>query len=263
MAFTDDETLTEIANKNVRELEHRYDSLLQKVAKILDEKKISFRIFQEYAESFFNSKEKEVLANTSSIIDVFTSLSDSKVTRWKYDSIPALEDICKHFGKGNEDLMTMINDYKSELAGFKATTKIAHYMKTMKFTESDLELDEDSKPIKQTMSKYNDKYCHKLSIKLKVRVKESCISYIEKLWTSISDELLVPKLPVLLKDICVGCIEVSWAITKRMAEAIQDHAERFQQVAEKFKIINVKLDDQVLYQVRNAATLQTTQPSHI
>lgn len=88
--------------------------------------------------------------------------------------------------------MKKINKYKSELAGFKATNKIIDYIRCKKSGDpSDWDTNElkPHLPIQQSMAEIDSTYCHKLSSKLKERVNEKCLDYVEQLWVSVTEYL--------------------------------------------------------------------------
>lgn len=75
--------------------------------------------------------------------------------------------------------------------------------------------------IQKIMADHDEKYCHKLTVKLKARVTEQYLDYIDQLWVSIIDYTYIPVLTVLLKSICNGCIEVTWLIPARLSREIE------------------------------------------
>ena len=234
-----------LAKENKEKLEIAYGFLIGDVAEKLQQMEINFHAFRSYVSTYIKDN-NHTLANTSTITDILQVLTST--TKWKCDSITALEEICKKIGRGNKDLMKMITDYKSKLAGFKATTKIIHYMTSMNSDQEEMEeFEPASSGIQQTMAEHDEKYCHKLSVKLKARVTEKCLDYVDDLWTSIVEYLYIPALPALLMKICDGCIEVTWRISSRTARDIKAQAWKFRKMAQKFDIISMKLDREILY----------------
>ena len=93
-----------------------------------------------------------------------------------------MEEIVKKFGENDSQLTGWISDYKSEVAGFKAVTKIADYIEACS-DEEDVADSEQS--IRQNIAQYDKRYCRKLSIKLKARITHKSLDYIDEFWRSI------------------------------------------------------------------------------
>ncbi len=227
-------------------MELNYATLVTNVAERLGQINVDFHSLRLHTTTYF-SEEKHTLTKASSIVDIFVALSG--LTKWKCDSISALEEICKKFGRSDRDLMKMIHDYKSELAGFRATTKIVHYMRCTKLDDMEVagELEPIAPSILQTMAEHDNRYCHKLSIKLKTRVTEKCLDYIDELWASLVEYLYLPTLPALLKHIHDGCIEVTWLISNKTVRALLAKAQWSAEVAQHFEIIRIQLDHEIIY----------------
>ena len=250
----EDETWSyKVSAENLARLEGKYATLIANIAEKLDEMDINIKIFRLHIATFLQN-EKNTLVNASNVIEIFEVVSGSKILN--YSSCAAIEEICRRFGGGNTDLIRWINEYKIELAGFNATTKIVDYMRSKKAAESlYLNQIEEEKPIQDTMAEYDDKYCHSLCLKLKSPVAEKCLDYIDQLWASIRVHLYLPSLPVLLKSICKGCIEVTWLISTRLAQEIIVKAMCFTDVAQIFEISMVKLDHNILYVEQEVSTV--------
>ena len=154
--------------------------------------------------------------------------------------------------------MKMINNFKSKLAGFKATTKIIQYMIHTQQDEVDIELEPDTPSIQQAMAEHDNKYRHKLSVKLKARVTDKCLDYIDELWASVTEYLYLPTLLTLLKSICDGCIEVTWLIPSRLVQEIKAQAQRLTVVAQQYDIVTVKLDNGILYPDNSEVSVMLT-----
>ncbi len=99
-----------------------------------------------------------------------------------------------------------MKEYKTRLTAFKATTKIADYIKDC----IDEELMDDAD---EALDGYHDKqFYRKLAFILwtkhgnNLKVDENCLSYIDELWTSLSDHFILPRLPMFLEKMVQGGI---------------------------------------------------------
>ena len=210
-------------------LESKYATLITSVAEKLTQLNASVEHLKLHVATYLG-EEVQRLHQVSSITAVFAILSG--IQKWKCDTIAPLEEICIHFGCRNTDLMKLINEYKSSIAGFRATTRIIDHMNTM-------DLDK--------VGRSNDGYFHDLSCKLRANISEKCLDYIDQLWASLIVQLPIPPLPALLRHIRAGCIEVMWRISATTAQDIRGTKERLKEVAQRFEIIRVELDQEILY----------------
>ena len=204
---------------------------------------ITFSKFQRFARLRFpNIKD---LKNDSSIEDILITLS--RAAALTAYSCGAIEIICNEFGKGDQDLVKLIEDYKEKLAGYYATTSIIKHMRKKSDYDKTVYDIESDKSLHESMAEYDKAYCKTLRVKLEAQVSQKCLDYIEKLWNSITTYLYLPQLPALLISICKGCIEVAWLVPTVVAREIHEKAENFDKVAQGFPLITVKLDGQILY----------------
>lgn len=229
MCCLDNEVLADIAAENKKRLELKYASLITNIAEKLAQLNINIEHLKLHI-AIYLGEDMQKLNQASSITDVFIVLSGMQ--KWKCDAIAPLEEICIHFGRRNSDLMKLINEYKSDIAGFKATTRIIDHMNAM-------DLDK--------VARSNDGYFHDLSCKLGVNISEKCLDYIDQLWASLVVHLRIPPLPAILRHIQAGCIEVTWRISANTAQSIRTMKEKLKEVAQHFQIIRVELDQEILH----------------
>ncbi len=142
---------------------------------------------------------------------------------WDYYNYYALEEIIKCFGKDDSEMIGWMKEYKTRLTAFKATSKIADYIKNC----TDEELMDDAEEAFEGYQKlYDRNFYRKLSLKLRdsnnsiVKVDENSLSYIDENWTAMSDHFVLPPLPVLLEKIRKKCIEITWIVPVTIANII-------------------------------------------
>ncbi len=167
---------------------------------------------------------------------------------WDYYNYSALEGIIKYFGKDDSEMIGKMEEYKTRLFAFKAKTKIADYVKYC--TDYEVDAFEDYK-------KLNDREFYQLSIKLwdskkngsTIKVDENCLSYIDELWTSISNHFLLPPLSVLLEKIHSGCIEITWIIPEIIALTINSKATSPESIEfyQQKNIMHIMMNDKTVF----------------
>ena len=166
---------------------------------------------------------------------------------WSYYNYHALEGIIKHFAKDDNELIGRMEDYKTRLTAFKATTKIVDYIEDC--TKDELLADD----VVGAKMKYDKEFYQKLSFKLKeskysiLKINEKCLSYIDDLWNDISNQFYLPPLPILLAKICGGCIEITWLVPTFIACIINNASQESIAFYQQKNIVRVMINDEVLY----------------
>ena len=165
--------------------------------------------FHDFIESLFETGDN--IPKDYTVKQVFKELD--KLKYWNFLDVSTLERIVKRFDKDHKvQNMEMIKEYKKELAGFKAVTKIKDFIQHDK-----TDIEESGQEYKEDKEKYDEKYRSKLSIKLfggktPVKLDMQSLEYVEELWDSLCDEFHMPSLPRLLDSITIGSIIINWLI---------------------------------------------------
>ena len=116
----------EIRETNLAKIKVSYATLMVKLAAKLEQGIVDTRQFCSYVRSLF-PRPGNIIANSCSVSEIFDILNGGL---WDYGSCCIyLEGIVNEFGSDNAEMKEWISNYKSELAGFKATTKIVDYIK--------------------------------------------------------------------------------------------------------------------------------------
>ena len=214
-----------------------------KVASKLDEKDINMKKFRLYIVTLFRRCNRQsIIAGNHSVTDIFEAIS--RYSFWNFSSCTRIEKIAKQFGGDDLELKGWIDEYKSELAGFKATTKIVKYIERC----NDKEIVHSHQSLQNDMARYNNDYCHKLTVKLKSHVTEKSLDYIDQFWMSFADHFLLPSLSALLDSIQKGCVEVTWLVPTLSALQIQANIQDSTQFLEKLEVIRVIMEGEILYE---------------
>ena len=121
----DNEMSAKIVKENHAKIKGSYATLVRKVRSKLGGKDIDMKDFRLYILNLFPPG--DLIADTISVADIFEAVSRHQL--WDYSYCTPIEEIAKEFGGDDLELRRWIDDYKSELAGFKATTKIVDYIK--------------------------------------------------------------------------------------------------------------------------------------
>ncbi len=139
---------------------------------------------------------------------------------------------------------------QDQLTAFKATTKIADYIKDC--TEDELMADNAGG------IKYDKEFYQELSFKLKesdssiLKINEKCVTYIDEFWKDLSAQFHLPPLPILLDKIREGCIEVTWLVPASIAciinaESLFKESMRANEFYQQHGVVRVMLNNEVIY----------------
>ena len=237
-----DEEAAEVTGQYKRIITAKYAALLTNVYNRLQQKRTDVREFRLFVIARFPPG--DCIPQSSDLCELFEAITRNGL--WDFLNYQLLEDIVQQFGADDEQMKDWVKEYKAHLAGFKACTKIVHYLAVV---ESDSSFDESDseQPTQPKPARYDRRYYHKLSLKLKVKVTDQSLSYIDDIWRSVSEYLLLPPLSALLERICEGSITVVWLIptglVPRLLKQIRQAGDFFQQ----HNIASVTLDDQCVY----------------
>ncbi len=198
-----------------------FSDLIVRVRKRLEAMNIDVDDFRLYLTSRFGCG--DFISSISSVPKIIEAVTRKRY--WDYYNYYALEGIIKCFAKDDSEMIGWMEEYKTRLTAFKATTKIADYIKNC--TDEEL-IDDTDEALKDYQKLYDRKFYCDLSLKLTkrksknsiVRVDENSLSYIDELWTSVSKHFLLPHLPILLEKIRAGCIVVTWIVPITIARTI-------------------------------------------
>ena len=231
---------TDIIKEIQTKIKGSFATLVRKVIAKLEENDLSIKDFRLYVLNLFPPG--DIFVDLFTVRDIFEAISRHRL--WDYAYCTPIEEIANEFGGDDLELRGWIDDYKSELAGFKATTRIMDYIK---MSSDEKEIADSKQSLHQDMARYDGRYCRKLTIKLKSRVTERSLDYIDQFWRSIADHFLLPSLSALLDSIQEGCVEVTWLVPTLSALQIQANIQDSTAFLEKCEVIRVIMDGEILY----------------
>ena len=171
-----------VVARNLARIRGRFATLVTKVTDNLKRKNIDMEEFHLYIITFFP---RGIVSNANSVAEVFEAISQQQL--WDHLSYSPLKEVSEKFERDDPQLKEWISEYKSELSGFKATTKIADYIKVNNEDEDMAEPEE-----RLHMARYDKCYYRRLSFKLKTPVTEKSLDYIDELWRSIAEYFYLP-----------------------------------------------------------------------
>jgi len=200
--------------------------------------------FSEFILLFFEGDvgQKLVTGTSQNISDIFKDITRHKL--WDFMNYYSIEAILEEFGGGDGEVTQLLRDYKMELAGFKAATKIVDYIN---FTKPGGDVADTDSSLTPNIARYDSTFCQKLSMKLDTRVEEKGLFYLDDLWKSVAAHFMLPSLPVLLESIREGCVEVTWLVPPSHTMQIQWNIDGALEFLQRNGIFRISINDDAVY----------------
>ena len=213
-----------------------FATLLKDVAVKLKTKELDLEAFRLYIVAVFPPG--KCIPQSTNIITIFEAVTQNEL--WSYWNYTPVEKIVMRFAPCDNEMKGWLDNYMKELSGYKATTKIADVIELYS-------IDEEADPGKPLSVKYDSAYLRRLTVKLKTRVTEKTLLYVDDLWLSLAEYFLLPSLSVLLDSIKKGCVEVSWLIPPHLVFQIVGNLQENSTFLQSKDIVRVLLDGESVY----------------
>ena len=233
-------------HQNYEKIKGKFARLLIDVCKKLQNRDVNVDGFRLFVVALFPPG--DCIPKSSDLHHIFEVITRNGL--WNYSYYFPLEQIVEKFAADDEEMKTWIKSYKNDLAGFKASTKILKFIPEVQ-SESSFD-DSDSEQPKQ--AKYDQRYFQKLSFKLKVKITDHTLMYIESLWESFADYFL-PPLTAMFECVHKGCIVVVWRIPSALVPQIHQKAPQASDFFKEHRIICVKVGDMIIYEEESFSSL--------
>ena len=127
---------------------------------------------------------------------LFTTVTLSDL--WDYNDHRPLEQLINKFLPSNQEVGSLMKEYKGRLSGFYLTTKLIDYIEFQ-----NLSADDSDEECDQPSPKLTTKLYKKIKVVLQPERKISQISldYVVKLWQSFAEEYEIPSLTAVIDRI--------------------------------------------------------------
>ena len=230
-----------MARQGLTKIKQSFASLLKNVAvKFKSKQELDLEVFRFFIVNLFPPG--ECIPQSSNVVTIFEAVSRNGL--WSYWHYTPVEKIVKEYAPEDDEMKGWLVNYKRELCGFKATTKIADAIEVY---GSNIEEFEEGDRSKSIVLSHDQNYLRKLSVKLKTPVTEKTLEYVDDLWLSLAEYFLLPALSALLDNIKRGCIEVSWLIPPHYVFQVVGNLQENASFLQTKNIIQVFVDDECVY----------------
>ena len=231
-----------LTRKNLNKIKGQFSSLLLKVQSALKSHQVSVDDVHDFLVHYFS--QSDWIHDPLHLNALFTALSVAKL--WNYDHYDPLEEITKQFLADDAIIKKFVSDYKNQLTGFYAITKIADFIKLSDFEDSE---QDPQQPLPVHTFTLKDYRTLKLKLKLDRKVSAITLSYVDELWRSLAEEFDLPCLTAVIHSIIEGSLVVTWLVLPHIAEKIIANSSKAK--ATKFfrrhGIVVMEIDDLIVY----------------
>ena len=216
-----------------------FSCLLVDVRVALQTSQVDIVDIHQFLVSFF--QRDDCIPKSSDLTEIFNAISVARL--WHYDHYGPLKQLAESFLPEDNPARKRITDYRSQLSGFYTTTKIIDFI--------DLSDSEQDHPQQDFSPEKYKPYYRKLTLTLKlnrkVKLSDLTLKYVDTLWKALIEEFNLPPLTVVIDRIVKGSLIVSWLIPQVVATVILDSYSKAIRFYEQQNIIQVKIDDKLLY----------------
>ena len=229
---------------NQEQIQIKFASLVAKTFETLRENPATTETLQVFLVQLYQSESfvSSVLDPTMTLKETFFEIAQQGL--WNYLNYHLLQQVIKEFARYNQDLQTKLQEYKQDLNGFKLVTKLKEYMSTYQ-SENESSLLTTAGDLLPPPNP-NPALFKRLSVKVKLKISEQSFRYIDELWDSVADTLLLPHHVVLLEEVAKGCVCVTWRLPS-VPHIIEKIHQCPSSLAEKWGVLTVTMDDETIF----------------
>ena len=239
-----------VAERNIRKIKGKFSMLVTRSRRKLQYRGINIEDVQTFLITMYSSPKSSdgsdmvttVLESATSLDGIFRALS--KHGLWDYLNYFLLQSIIEEFASDDDELNGMMEEYQKDLTGHILTLQIQTYLDASHYEcsgEGENMADEiaSSSPPHQLFQK--------LSVKVDANVTDHSLNYVNDLWRSLANQILLPKPAMILHNIAEGCVGIMWLIPANLVEHVSKMAQETSTKFAEQNILNVMLEEQCIY----------------
>jgi len=207
-----------IAQENQQKINSKFGDLLEQSCKKLREKQINMKDFCRFLEGLFPPGDWIPESSSVDINEIFQAINLNKL--WDHLNYSPLQAIVRKFMGNDQDMNAQFETYKKDLASFKATTKLVHYIDAIDSDQRGDDLSSEEDQLEWQPAKYDRRYYRKLSVKLEARFTTNTLESLDDLWEEFADLYNLPPVVTLLDHIHKNSISIVWFVPAHLAPKI-------------------------------------------
>ena len=202
-----------MAETALRKIKSRFSVLVIDVQSSLEDHKVKVKKVRQFLLNFFEGNCS--IPKEDDLDTIFDTITEARL--WRYDHYGPLEELAETFLPEGDPARAQVTEYKDQLTGFYATTKIIDFIKL-----NELEDREEIPGRMFSPKKYNSHY-QKLTVELRLErdMSELTLLHVHKLWKVLMKEFHLPPLTAVMDKIVKGSLRITWLILPHIIEKIR------------------------------------------
>ena len=202
-----------MAETVLRKIKSRFSLLVIEVRKSMASLKVDSSIVEQFLLNFFEGDCD--IPEDAGLSKIFKSVTKARL--WRYDHYGPLEELAESFLPENDPARVKVTEYKSQLTGFQATTRIIDFIKL-----NELEDHEEIPRRVFSPKRYNSHY-QKLTVELRLNkdMSELTLEHVNTFWKILATEFHLPPLTAVMDKIVEGSLRITWLILPHIVDKIK------------------------------------------
>ena len=235
-----------IAETALTKLKASFSSLLMDVQSSMEGRKVEVKKVRRFMLGFFCGECS--IPKDDDMDTVFDAITEAQL--WRYDHYGPLEELAVKFLPEDDPARVQVTEYKSQLTGFQATTRIIDFIKL-----NELE-DREEIPDRLFSPKRYNGYYQKLTVELELsrdakNVFELTLEHVNNFWRMLAKEFHLPPLTAVMDKIVEGSLRITWLILPHIVDKIRATYFKSVEFFQQHNIISIDLytdggDDSIL-----------------
>ena len=233
-----------IAETALTKLKASFSSLLMDVQSSMEGRKVEVKKVRRFMLGFFCGECS--IPKDDDMDTVFDAITEARL--WRYDHYGPLEELAVKFLPEDDPARVQVTEYKSQLTGFQATTRIIDFIKL-----NELEDREEIPDRLFSPKRYNSHY-QKLTVELELErdvLSELTLLFVDELWRALMKEFHLPPLTAVMDKIVEGSLRITWLILPHIVDKIRATYFKSVEFFQQHNIISIDLytdggDDSIL-----------------
>jgi len=225
-----------IAWQNYQTIRGKFAGLLKNASSKL-QSFVNIGEFQVFVVSLFQPG--DCIPDSESVYEIFCAITKNGL--WDCVNYFPLKQIIEEFAGEDVQMSECVKQYEEARSGYLLCTKISDHIDVVAASDSS---DIDSgEQLEEKPAKYDARYYHKLSLKVRAEVTELSMQYITGLWKSLASHYRLPSRMALLDRVIADCILITWLIPTKHTLELIEKARADPEFFQEHNVLWAKVDD--------------------
>ena len=223
-----------MAKITLRKIIRRFSHLVRVTQSSMEKCKVQVKEVRRFLVEFCDGNCS--IPKDDNLDTVFDAIKEARL--WRYDHYGLLEELAEEFLPEDDPARVQVTEYKSQLTGFQATTRIIDFVKL-----NELE-DHEEIPYRIFSPKRYNSYYQKLTVELELErdvLSELTLLFVDELWRALMKEFHLPPLTAVMDKIVEGSLRITWLILPHIVDKIRATYFKSVEFFQQHNIINIRL----------------------